>query len=160
MAIKTVTFDDKSNMSTNPDIPRINKVIDDDINQLKDVTNTNATNIGDTNNLSTSDKSSLVNSINELFGTIDGLFKFQSVNQQVIIGANGNVGSPIANINTPEGYTILGILPLENGYADQWQVTYAVYQNQVFAYIKSYYAQQLTAFLKCTVIYIKSDYLS
>lgn len=91
---------------------------------------------------------------------LHSLFKFQNVNKQVTIGGNGNIGTPIANINTPEGYTILGILPLENGYGDQWQVTYCSYQNQVYAYIKSYYAQQLTAFLKCTVIYIKSDYLS
>lgn len=47
MAIKTVTFDDKQNLNTNSEIARINKVIDDDINQLKDVANTNANNVGD-----------------------------------------------------------------------------------------------------------------
>lgn len=132
---------------TNQDVEWINKptIIDNlDGNSSTNAPSQNAVNQG-------------LLSINNFIGD---LFKFQSVNQQVTIGANGNVGSPIANINTPEGYTILGIFPLENGYADQWQVTYAVYQNQVFAYIKSYYAQQLTAFLKCTVIYIKSDYLS
>lgn len=66
MAIKTVTFDDKQNLNTNSDIARINKVIDDDINQLKDVANTNANNIGNLEELSTTDKSSLVNAINNL----------------------------------------------------------------------------------------------
>lgn len=47
MAIKTVTFEDKQNLNTNPDIARINKVIDEDINELKDVANTNANNVGD-----------------------------------------------------------------------------------------------------------------
>lgn len=35
MALNLVTFDDKKNLNTNPDIPRINKVIDEDINELK-----------------------------------------------------------------------------------------------------------------------------
>lgn len=88
------------------------------------------------------------------------LFKFQMVNQQVTIGGNGNVGTPIANLANPSGYTMLGILPLENGYADQWQVSYARYNNQVVAYIKSYYPQQLKSYLKCVVIYIKSNYFT
>ncbi len=160
MAIKTVTFDNKSNMSTNSDIPRINKVIDDDINQLKDVANTNATNIGDTSNLSTSDKSSLVNSINELLTNFNSLFKFQQVSQQVTISGNGNIGTPIADLENPTGYTLLGILPKVNGYGDQWQVTYSAYNQKVYAYIKSYYGESLTSTLQCTVVYINSDYLN
>ena len=137
-----ITYQDKAFLNENSQISSVNKVQDTDLNEIKNVVNEND------------------DAFTQLLENFNSLFKFQNVNQQVTIGANGNVGSPIANINTPEGYTILGFLPLENGYADQWQVTYAVYQNQVFAYIKSYYAQQLTAFLKCTVIYIKSDYLS
>lgn len=137
-----ITYQDKVFLNENSQISSVNKVQDTDLNEIKNAVNEND------------------DTFTQLLENFNSLFKFQSVNQQVTIGANGNVGSPIANINTPEGYTILGILPLENGYADQWQVTYAVYRNQVFAYIKSYYAQQLTAFLKCTVIYIKSDYLS
>lgn len=64
MAIKTVTFEDKQNLNTNPDIARINKVIDEDINELKDVANTNANNIGDLSSLQ--DFSSLVEAINSL----------------------------------------------------------------------------------------------
>lgn len=39
MALNLVTFDDKKNLNNNPEIPRINKVIDDDINQLKKAIN-------------------------------------------------------------------------------------------------------------------------
>lgn len=137
-----ITYQDKAFLNENSQISSVNKVQDTDLNEIKNVVNEND------------------DIFTQLLENFNSLFKFQNVNQQVTIGGNGNVGSPIANINTPEGYTILGILPLENGYGDQWQVTYSVYQNQVYAYIKSYYAQQLTAFLKCTVIYIKSDYLS
>lgn len=137
-----ITYQDKAFLNENSQISSVNKVQDTDLNEIKNVVNEND------------------DIFTQLLENFNSLFKFQSVNQQVTIGANGNVGSPIANINTPEGYTLLGILPLENGYGDQWQVTYCSYQNQVYAYIKSYYGQQLSAFLKCTVIYIKSDYLS
>ena len=64
MAIKIVTFEDKQNLTTNENIPRINKVTDDDINQLKDVANTNANGIGDLSLLL--DFASLVEAINTL----------------------------------------------------------------------------------------------
>ena len=66
MAITTVTFDNKENLNTDPDIPRINKVTDDDINQLKNVTNINANLLGDLDDLNTTDKDSIVDSINEI----------------------------------------------------------------------------------------------
>lgn len=65
MALNLVTFEDKQNLSTNESIARINKITDDDMNELKDVANSNANNIGDLEQLNTTDKSSLVNSINE-----------------------------------------------------------------------------------------------
>lgn len=67
MALNLVTFDDKQNLNNNPDIARINKVIDEDINELKNIVNTNANNIGDLEQLNTTDKSTLVNAINEVF---------------------------------------------------------------------------------------------
>lgn len=66
MEIKTVTFEDKQNLNTNPEIARINKVTDEDINELKDVVNTNANNIGDLEQLQTTDKNSLVGAVNEI----------------------------------------------------------------------------------------------
>lgn len=66
MAIELVQFEDKQNINEKPELPRINKVIDEDINELKDVANTNANDIGDLENLNTTDKTSIVNAINEL----------------------------------------------------------------------------------------------
>ena len=39
MALNLVTFEDKQNLNTKPEIARINKVIDDDINQIKKALN-------------------------------------------------------------------------------------------------------------------------
>ena len=39
MALNLVTFEDKQNLNTKPEIARINKVTDDDINQLKNAIN-------------------------------------------------------------------------------------------------------------------------
>ena len=41
MGFKKITFENKENINTNSEIPRINKIIDDDINEIKDVVNTN-----------------------------------------------------------------------------------------------------------------------
>ena len=46
MAIKLVQFEDKENINTNPDLPRINKVTNEDINELKDTINNNANELG------------------------------------------------------------------------------------------------------------------
>ena len=70
MAIKTVTFEDKKNLNTNPEIAKINKVTDEDINELKDVGNTNANNVGDLEQLQTTDKTSLVNAINDVNNSV------------------------------------------------------------------------------------------
>ncbi len=36
-----ITFENKVNLTENPDIPRINKIIDDDLNEIKNVINLN-----------------------------------------------------------------------------------------------------------------------
>lgn len=64
MAIELVTFQDKENIDTKPELPRINKVTDDDMNELKNVTNKNANGIGDLSLLL--DFPSLVEAINSL----------------------------------------------------------------------------------------------
>ena len=65
MALNLVTFQDKEKLNTDPNVANINKIIDSDMNQLKDVANTNANNIGDLSQLNTTDKSSIIGSINE-----------------------------------------------------------------------------------------------
>ena len=43
MAVQNITYDDKTALNSNNDIPNINKVTDSDMNQIKNVVNNNAT---------------------------------------------------------------------------------------------------------------------
>lgn len=89
---------------------------------------------------------------------VNSLFKFQHFSLPVYIGGNANISASVGQINKPNGYTLLGILPLESGYADQWQVTYSRYGTGVQAYIKSYYSSDLQATLQCVAVYVKTNY--
>ncbi len=64
MAIRTITYDNKVALNENPDIADVNKVTDDDMNEIKSVVSNNANNIGDISDLETSVTSSIVGAIN------------------------------------------------------------------------------------------------
>ena len=64
MAVQTITYDNKVALNVNPDIADVNKVTDNDMNEIKSVVNNNANNIGDLSNLETQGTSNLVSSIN------------------------------------------------------------------------------------------------
>lgn len=132
MAIKLVQFEDKQNINEKPELPRINKVIDDDINQLKDVANTNANNVGNLENLNTTDKESLVeaiNSSNHLIKdfivelgtdeiTIDNLNLEIGKNYRILMNGASSGGSGLTNIillpNGITSYSVSRIAGLEN----------------------------------------------
>lgn len=61
-----ITFENKEFLYENANIPDKNKIKDSDINALKNGVNTNESNIGNLSSLNTTDKSSIVNAINEL----------------------------------------------------------------------------------------------
>lgn len=61
-----ITYNNKVNLDTNADVPRINKVIDEDLNEIKNVVNENDDNVGNLSDLDTTDKSNIVKSINEI----------------------------------------------------------------------------------------------
>lgn len=61
-----ITFEDKVSLNINPSIPAKNKVQSDDINEIKDVINENDNNVGNLSDLTTNDKTSIVNAINEI----------------------------------------------------------------------------------------------
>ena len=61
-----ITYEDKEFLNKNENIADKNKVNDTDLNEIKQVVNTNDDNIGDLSNLNTTDKSSLVSAINEV----------------------------------------------------------------------------------------------
>lgn len=132
MAIELVQFEDKQNINEKPELPRINKVIDADINELKDVANTNANNVGNLENLNTTDKESLVeaiNSSNHLIKdfiveldtdeiTIDNLNLEIGKNYRILMNGTSSGGSGLTNIillpNGITSYSVSRIAGLEN----------------------------------------------
>lgn len=89
---------------------------------------------------------------------ITDVFKIKKYSKQVQIGANAFVNTNMGSSSNITGYTRLGVLPQENGYGDQWLVSYSIYSsNQIQAVIHSKYNSTLTAILVCYVIYIKTD---
>ena len=151
MAIKTVTFDDKQNLNTNSGIARINKVIDDDINQLKDVANTNANNIGNLENLNTTDKSSLVNAINELVKP-----PILVRNKRVYLKCQsvGNVGN--FSVDQIDGYTLCSAQAQDVPSADVNAVNFNLSANTVYwVCTRAGYANSGNSTIR--LIYVRND---
>lgn len=65
MAINTITYSNKSDINTTA-TPEVNKVTAANLNEIKSVVNSNANIQGDLTSLTTTDKTSLVNAINEV----------------------------------------------------------------------------------------------
>ena len=66
MAVQTITYDNKVALNVNPDIANVNKITDNDMNEIKSVVNNNANNIGDLSNLTTPTPTNLVGAINSI----------------------------------------------------------------------------------------------
>ena len=99
MAIELVQFEDKQNINEKPELPRINKVIDADINELKDVANTNANNVGNLENLNTTDKESLVEAINSSNHLIkDFIVELDTDETNIILLPNGITSYSVSRI--------------------------------------------------------------
>lgn len=61
-----ITYDDKVDLQVATNIANINKVTASDMNEIKNVVNGNAEEVGDITSLTTTDKTSVVNAVNEL----------------------------------------------------------------------------------------------
>lgn len=61
-----ITYDDKVDLQVATNIANINKVTASDMNEIKSVVNGNADEVGDITSLTTTDKTSVVNAVNEL----------------------------------------------------------------------------------------------
>ena len=163
-----ITYQDKVFLNQNSQVADINKVTDTDLNQIKNVVNGNDANVGDLSDLNTVDKTSTVNAINEVVGRIEEeetnlktLFKFKTLSVPISIAGNGHAAFQMGWLDQTGGYSYLGILSKESGYGDQWQITYSLYQgNKIYADVKNNYSQTLSSSIACTVVYIKSDYLT
>lgn len=66
MSILKITYTDKQQLNENASISAINKCQATDLNEIKNVVNTNADNIGDLTTLTTTHKNTIVNAINDL----------------------------------------------------------------------------------------------
>ena len=83
-----ITYENKAALNVNSDIADINKVNASDLNEIKDVVNTNDDNMGLLSNLNTTDKTSIVNAINEVNN------KFNYSTEEQVIGKWTN-GKPL-----------------------------------------------------------------
>ena len=156
-----ITYQDKVFLNQNSQVADINKVTDTDLNQIKNVVNENDANVGELSDLNTVDKTSTVNSINELLTNFNNLFKFQTLSVPIEIAGNGHAAFQMGWLDKTGGYSYLGILSKESGFGDQWTITYSLYQgNKIYADVKNNYSQTLSSSITCTVVYIKSDYLT
>lgn len=117
MALSKITYDTKVALNPQPSVADVNKVTDDDMNEIKLVVNTNADKIGDLADLDTTDKSSVVGAINEILGKevystnevktnkvwIDGKPIYRKVNRflnyQLVNSAN-NLSTGISNMES------------------------------------------------------------
>lgn len=92
-----ITYDNKVNLNTNADIPRINKVTDEDLNEIKNVVNENA----------------ILNSLSEIglseFTTLDSIVTavpngktlqlyLSNDNASILYGTSGGTGNLPTNI--------------------------------------------------------------
>jgi hypothetical protein len=84
-----ITFNNKTTLNSQPDIANENKVTASDMNEIKSVYNTE---IGDITDLDTTDKTSVVNAINEVNG------KIKSANITGTTNQNGEVN--VTNFNS------------------------------------------------------------
>ena len=97
-------------------------------------------------------------SINNFIGD---LFKFQTLSVPIEIAGNGHASFQMGWLDEAEEYSYLGILSKESGFGDQWTITYSLYQgNKIYADVRNNYSQTLSSSITCTVVYIKSDYLT
>lgn len=64
--MQTISYTDKTALNTNASIADVNKCNASDMNSIKSVVNANASECGNASSLNTSNKTSLVNGINEV----------------------------------------------------------------------------------------------
>lgn len=79
-----ITYENKVALNVNSDIPDVNKCNASDLNEIKDVVNTNDDNMGLLSNLNTTNKSNLVEALNETNTNSKNMRMYSS--EETIIG--------------------------------------------------------------------------
>lgn len=89
---------------------------------------------------------------------VDSLFKFKKYEKEVTMNGTSSKAVTMGSFSEIEGYMYLGCIANENGYGDQFLVTYSRYGENITAMVHNQFASNLTKTLKCIVIYVKEDY--
>lgn len=140
MAVQTITYGNKSYINQNPDIADTNKVNATDMNEIKSIVNNNATELDTTSTL------------------VNGMMKLKKYVSSMTVAGGSTATANMGSVPSISGYTFVGIIPLQTGYADQWITTFSEYSGKIQVMIRSFYSGSLTANVACYALFIKTDY--
>lgn len=106
-----ITYADKETLYINADVPANKKTQSSDMNEIKQVVNENDNKVGELNNLNTTDKSNVINAINEVLtkstDTLEITAEIAVSNLSLPAGDYTDVATKTI---TKEGYYPLGIV--------------------------------------------------
>ena len=140
MAVQTITYGDKSFITENLEVANTNKVRDIDMNEIKSVVNNNATELQTTTD------------------TTNSMFKLKRYEYSATVGGDSIASFNIGTIPSVPDYTLIGILPRNNGIADQWIASYSTYSGNIQATVRSRYSSSLTGTLVCYAVFMNTNY--
>lgn len=89
---------------------------------------------------------------------INSLIKLKRYTGTVSVGAGSTSTGSLGNLTSIDGYTYVGIIPQQTGYADQWLVNFSSYSGKVQYMVRNYYSGTLSASISCYVLYMKTSY--
>ena len=155
-----ITYADKSTMNENSSIPAINKCQASDMNEIKSVVNNNYSEVGNITNLTTTDKSSIVNAINETSGLLNGLVYTEIVNlaTNLSVNANSNTNTLTYTLRPRNGYTPILVVTnnMWNGAISLWYCSLS--GNTIYWRARNNSSSNATGLtIKVSVLYIKSS---
>ena len=84
--------------------------------------------------------------------------KLTRFSKSVTVTGNSISTHNLGSYTVPSGYTLIGIIPYQLGYADQWLVSLSVYGSNIQATIHSKHANNLTNNLIYYLVFIKTDF--
>lgn len=83
-------------------------------------------------------------------------FIYDTYSKSITVPGSGGYTFTMAALRSQSGYTLRGFMNLNNGYGDQWLVSYGVYGSNVVAMVYSKYGASLTSTISCTAIWEKN----
>jgi hypothetical protein len=139
-----ITYDNKVDLQVATNIANINKVTASDMNEIKSVVNTNAEEVGDTTSLTTTDKTNVVNAVNELntpekwvsvgataptdgrrvwFTKSNNLFNNNVERKNAYVVNPGSIGQVVAYNNSSATYSFVNCCKVKQGktYTIRWE---------------------------------------